>query len=237
MAGALHTTVPVCNWTFLMLKDTSTPPIQKLNIRTFNNSILVTKITGKHDWDLGKLRFEGWVYRSHCKNKCGLRYLLVFTILLNPFSRGSVKLRSSNTNDAPIIKSGYFEDNRDVDTMIRGINKFKQLVTTTRFKSLKSSIIKFPIPKCDPLPYPSDEYEKCYIKYFSAFLWHPSGTCKMGKSNDATSVVDSRLKVRGFSYLRVADASVMPVITTGNTQCPTYAIGQKAADLIKAAWM
>ena len=67
-------------------------------------------------------------------------------------------------------------------------------------------------------------------------MWHQSGTCKMGKANDATTVVDSQLKVLGFKNLRVADASIMSSITTGNTQCPTYAIGQRAADLIKAAW-
>ena len=164
-------------------------------------------------------------------------FFMVFTVVLNPFSRGSIKLHSSNPNDEPIIRSGYFEDPRDVETMIRGINKMKTLVETKSFQSLNASLVKIPIPECDPLPYPSDEYEKCYIKYFSASLWHPSGTCKMGKTSAATTVVDSQLKVRGFKNLRVADASVMPVITTGNTQCPTYAIGQKAADLIKASWL
>ena len=58
----------------------------------------------------------------------------------------------------------------------------------------------------------------------------------MGKPTDAVSVVGPDLKVIGLTNLRVADASVMPAVTTGNTQCPTYMIGQKAADLIKADW-
>lgn len=58
----------------------------------------------------------------------------------------------------------------------------------------------------------------------------------MGTSSDEGSVVDARLRVYGTSRLRVADASIMPTITSGPTQCPTYAIGEKAADMIKAAW-
>lgn len=74
------------------------------------------------------------------------------------------------------------------------------------------------------------------MKYFTASLWHPSGTCKMGNSTDPGAVVDAKLKVYGISKLRVADASIMPLVTSGNTQCPTYAIGEKAADMIKAEW-
>lgn len=75
-----------------------------------------------------------------------------------------------------------------------------------------------------------------YMKYFTASLWHPSGTCKMGNPTDPGAVVDAKLKVYGISKLRVADASIMPLVTSGNTQCPTYAIGEKAADMIKAEW-
>ena len=162
--------------------------------------------------------------------------LMVFATLLNPFSRGSVKLRSSNPADAPIITSGYFSDSRDVDTVLRGINKLRALVATTGMQNYTSSMIKFVIPECDPLPYPSDAYDRCYIKYFSASLWHPSGTTRMGRTTDATSVVDPSLKLLGYTNIRVCDAGVMPFVTSGNTQCPTYMIGQKCADYIKAAW-
>ena len=162
--------------------------------------------------------------------------LMVWSTLMQPFSRGSVKLNGTNPANLPIITSGYLTDPQDAVTLIRGINKLKDLVATPAMQAYNSSIIQFSIPECDPLPYPSDAYETCYLKYFTGSEWHYSGTCRMGRTTDATTVVDPSLKVLGFTNLRVCDASVMPMVTTGNTQCPTYMIGQKCADYIKAAW-
>lgn len=66
--------------------------------------------------------------------------------------------------------------------------------------------------------------------------YHAAGTCAMGKSSDPESVVDEQLRVNGVKGLRVADCSIMPVLHSGHTQMPAYGIGEKAADLIKAAW-
>lgn len=161
---------------------------------------------------------------------------MFFVVILQPHSRGSVKLRSSDPLDPPVITSGYYSDVSDVHTQLRGINKLLELMNTTAMKNFSAKPLKMPIPECDPLPFPSDDYWKCYIKYFSANLWHPTGTSKMGDSTDCTTVVSPKLKVHGFENLRVVDASVMPMITSGNTQCPTYMIAQKAADMIKAEW-
>ncbi|KAG5680941.1 hypothetical protein PVAND_010417 [Polypedilum vanderplanki] len=100
-----------------------------------------------------------------------------------------------------------------------------------------------PIAECANLTYCSDAYLACYLKYMTLNLWHPTGTCKMGQS-PIDSVVDSNLRVFGVKrglgttrtnpMLRVVDASVMPVITSGNTQCPTYTLAEKAAALIIA---
>ena len=162
--------------------------------------------------------------------------LMVWSTVMSPYSRGSVKLRSSNPANTPIITSGYFTDTRDVDTLLRGINKLKALVATPALQFYNSSFVKFSIPECDPLPYPSDAYETCYIKYFSGSEWHYSGTTRMGRTTDATSVVDPTLKLLGYTNIRVCDAGVMPFVPSGNIQCPVYMIGQKCADFIKAAW-
>ena len=65
-------------------------------------------------------------------------------------------------------------------------------------------------------------------------IFHPVGTCKMGPAEDANAVVDPQLRVHGLECLRIADASIMPTITSGNTAAPTVMIGEKAADLIRA---
>lgn len=161
---------------------------------------------------------------------------MFFVVVLQPHSRGSVKLRSADPADPPVISSGYYTEVDDVHTQLRGINKLHELMNTTAMQSVSAKPLKMPIPECDPLPFPSDDYWRCYIKYFSANLWHPSGTSKMGDADDCTTVVCPKLKVHGFDNLRVVDASVMPMITSGNTQCTTYMIAQKAADMIKDEW-
>ncbi len=77
----------------------------------------------------------------------------------------------------------------------------------------------------------TDDYWECIIRHFTYITYHDVGTCKMGPSRE-NSVVDARLKVHGLSNLRVADASIMPNLVSGNTQAACYVIGEKAADLI-----
>ncbi|TIX38648.1 MAG: choline dehydrogenase, partial [Mesorhizobium sp.] len=77
----------------------------------------------------------------------------------------------------------------------------------------------------------SDEKLADYIRREAMSVWHPAGSCKMG--NDNMAVVDSRLRVRGLERLRVIDASIMPVVTSGNTNAPTIMIGEKGADMVR----
>lgn len=92
------------------------------------------------------------------------------------------------------------------------------------------------IPGCKNLPEYTDEYWDCYIRHYTMTIYHMSGSVKMGPTSDPWAVVDPRLKVYGVKNLRVIDASIMPLITTGNINAPTIMIGEKGSDMIVEDW-
>lgn len=156
--------------------------------------------------------------------------------LLNPTSRGSVKLRSRDPTDAPVIDAGYFNEPEDLETVIRGIREILKFLDTQNFKIHEAELVRFKIDECDKLEFNTDDYWKCFVSYFSSTLYHPIGTCKMGPSSDPEAVVDPRLRVYGLKGLRVVDASIMPKIPSGNTNAPTIMVAEKASDMIQEDW-
>lgn len=162
--------------------------------------------------------------------------LMFFAIVLQPYSRGSIKINSLDPTTKPTIVSGYYTDSRDIDTQLRCIRTLFKLMNTTAMSSTQPALVKFDIPECNGITDTnSDDYLKCYMKYFSLGEWHPSGTCKMGNSTATNAVVDTNLKVYGFTNLRVCDASIIPMIPRANTQVTVYMIAQKCADLVQKA--
>ena len=147
--------------------------------------------------------------------------------LLHPHSRGEIRLRSSNPLDAPSIRANYFAEPRDMEVMLEGMKLSRMLANTKAFA---------PYCKRELHPGPEakdDQALRAHIRKFAETLYHPVGTCKMGKDNDASAVVDSELRVRGVEGLRVIDASIMPTVIGGNTNAPTIMIAEKAAEMIK----
>lgn len=144
--------------------------------------------------------------------------------LITPHSRGDVKLASADPNDKPLVDPNYFSDERDIQTMLRGSNIAKHILQQKAFDPYRGSIF---IPDREDMP---ENEMIAFLREYSETLYHPVGTCKMG--NDAASVVDDQLRVHGIERLRVADASVMPVITRGNTNAPTMMIAEKAAEWV-----
>lgn len=140
---------------------------------------------------------------------------------------GSVSLRSSDPKDAPIIRMNFLQSQADVQKSVAAIKLTRQLFHNNAFDEFRGAEIA---PGADVT---TDEALVAYIRNTGTTVWHPVGTCKMGI--DSMAVVDPELRVHGVEGLRVVDASIMPTIVTGNTNGPTIAIGEKAADLIKVA--
>lgn len=161
--------------------------------------------------------------------------LLVLPVLLRPQSSGRIMLHSANPLDPPKIISGYLEKDEDVEALKRGIKFIEKLLETKALAGHK--LMYVPVPECQNLAHKSDEFYECFIRSLATSLWHASGSCKMGPSNDPDAVVDPRLRVYGIKGLRVGDASIMPKIVSANTNIPTIMIGEKAADFIKADWL
>ncbi len=144
--------------------------------------------------------------------------------LLRPHSRGTVSLASSEFNDAPLINPNFLKDNRDVDTLIKGAKMTQNILNTPPLKKYQKREIYGVHSNL------TDKEWELHIRNRADTIYHPVGTCKMGK--DPLAVVDSSLLIRGLNNIRVADASIMPTITSGNTNAPTIMIGEKCATMI-----
>ena len=147
---------------------------------------------------------------------------------LYPKSRGQITLSSNNPSDPPLIDPNYLADPEDIQVMLEGVRLARKILASQGFGHYHSSEF---LPGEDVT---SDEALIEFLKNRAETIYHPVGTCKMGDPNEADTVLDPCLKVKGVQGLRVVDASVMPYLIGGNTNAPTIMIAEKAADMIKA---
>ncbi|WP_049986121.1 GMC family oxidoreductase [Halobellus rufus] len=145
--------------------------------------------------------------------------------LLHPESRGEITLASDDPFDDPLIDPNYLDAEADLDTLVEGLKRTREIAHASALNEYRGEEIW---PEGDA---ESEEDLREHVRETAQTIYHPVGTCKMG--DDEMAVVDDDLRVHGVNDLRVVDASVMPRITSGNTNAPTIAIAEKGADLLK----
>ena len=145
---------------------------------------------------------------------------------LRPTSRGHVRIASNDSYAAPKITANYLSTEQDRTTAAAALTLTRSIVAAPALARYS------PVEFKPGLAYRTEEELAEAAGHIGTTIFHPVGTCKMGKAGDAMAVVDSELRVNGVQRLRVVDASVMPFITSGNTSSPTLMIAEKAAQMI-----
>src|SRR5262249_11432779 len=146
----------------------------------------------------------------------------------HPESRGRIRLRSASPLDAPAIEANYLCAQSDLRTLIEGVKMVREIARAKAFA-----------PYCGKELWPGDEVASDaqiaqFIRQRVETIYHPVGTCKMGREGDPLAVVDHSFRVYGIPGLRVIDASVIPAQMSGHTNAVVIMLAEKAADLLKA---
>ena len=146
---------------------------------------------------------------------------------LRPTSRGSVHIESPDAHAAPLIAPNYLSTERDREVAVNSLRLTRRIVSAPALSRHAPEEI---LPG---IQFQTQEELVEAAGKIGTTIFHPVGTCRMGADNDPAAVVDSRLRVIGVRGLRVVDASVMPVITSGNTNSPTLMIAERASEMIR----
>jgi len=146
---------------------------------------------------------------------------------LRPRSRGRVRLRGADPLAPILFDGGYLQAREDVDTLVRGVKLARRILRAPALRELVSE--ELAPAAADDLP---DDAIEAYVRQRAKTVYHPSGTCRMGRDGDEMAVVDARMRVHGVPRLRVCDASVMPTLVSGNTNAPTVMLAERCAAFV-----
>ncbi|MBL4721215.1 MAG: choline dehydrogenase, partial [Alphaproteobacteria bacterium] len=147
--------------------------------------------------------------------------------VLRSESLGSIHIKSANPDEAPAIKFNFLSSEMDRTGLLFAMRKARELMTSSPLNEIVGEEI------APGLSYETDEELLEWVRNNAETTYHPVGTCKMG--SDSMAVVDDQLRVHGITGLRVADASIMPTLTSGNTNAPSIMIGEKCAAMVLSA--
>ncbi|KAG8940235.1 hypothetical protein FRC04_005480 [Tulasnella sp. 424] len=210
------------------LVKTAVSEAASASLSTLSQNGLAIQLDAIKNSDLGQV--EIIMYPGHFSPSAavpGTSYISILMALQRPWSRGSVHIGSSNATAAPIIDPQYFNNDFDLQVMVKACQFARKIAQTA---PLKDAVASFQDP---PSSATSDADFTAYVKAAVEPVYHPAGTAALGARADG-GVVDSRLKVYGTNNIRVADASVIPLEPASHLQSLVYAIGEKAAAYIIA---
>jgi choline dehydrogenase-like flavoprotein len=162
--------------------------------------------------------------------------IILHSAVLRPTSRGYVTINSTDPLQPPLIFNNLIYSERDIDIAAEGCKFAARLGETRAFREAGMTLDTTRLAGCTEFEHGTADYWKCTARLWLLLLPHAVGTCKMGPPSDAEAVVNSELKVYGVKGLRVADASIMPYIVSGNTNAPVIMVGEKCSDLVKEEW-
>jgi choline dehydrogenase len=149
----------------------------------------------------------------------------MIVVAVDARSRGRLRLRSADPRAKAAIDPGYLADEADLEVLVAGVRQAREIAASQPFAGLTAGELAPGAPLAD------DERLRAWVRGNVTTIFHPTGSCAMGGSEAA--VCDPELRVRGVDGLRVVDASVMPAVPRGNTNAPTMAVAERAADLIR----
>ena len=185
------------------LPGADTPDTQ-IGFRAFSTEAMVSGQPGEHG-------FPAW--------SASVAYL-------RPKSRGRIRLKSADPDDAPAIHANYLTHRDDLTALMSALRLIGKLYATPKIRD----IVVRRLAPAEDIDIADDAQLEDFVRTHGGTMYHPVGTCAMGPGSEA--VVDDHLRVRGVRGLRVADASIMPAIVSGNTNAPSIMIGEKAAALV-----
>jgi choline dehydrogenase len=154
------------------------------------------------------------------------RFVTIAVSLVQPASRGEIRLRSADPLAAPIIRARYLSERADVDALIRGIDLARWFGEAAAFEPVRGDEVE----PGKAVTAPAER--EAYVRRASDTIGHAAGTCRMGPDGDALAVVDPRLRVRGVEGLWIADASIMPEVVNATPHAACVMIGEKCADFL-----
>jgi choline dehydrogenase len=163
--------------------------------------------------------FSRWISRTHAFG--------ISACLLQPKSRGYIELKSADPAAPPILHPRFLDHEDDVARLVHGLRVARQILSAPAFAAAGGAEIR-PGPDVTT----AAQIEN-YLRRNLTTIFHPVGTCKMGPREDPASVVDGRLRLHGVAGVRVIDASIMPRVTSGNTNAPTMMIAERGAEFIR----